>query len=549
LRADREIVLKALMPGTNNLEHVSTDLKNDLEVLKIAVSHHNQALHWVPEQHRSNKELLDIILSNELTGTYCFEHFPDEYRDNEAIAKKAVSDDAGCFRYISERLRKTKEIAIVAASGAWYALSEMPEAMLDDKDVVLSAVKNQDVGGHIEKISDRLKKDIDIVITSVSKDNRVLKYFPDEFKDNEKVIEACLKGNGSAYSYFSSRFKNNREIALNMSAKWDFKLADAPEAFRNDREIVKNAVKTDANNYSHIGPDLIHDLQFLKELYALNDGILYHMSEDLKARLFMSLIESVEHYGRTIRYEMVLDDGYVQNSQRPVKRAVISESSNLVLACDDFPVLTYEEDGPVGSYLSVRYLNNFHMVGKFLFFTKENTGKETWSNCLSKDSHWQGYGPEPQTNDDFLKHQVFLIPEGVNPIDYPSMSDCPRIYFGRHPQLPNGIRLFPTEESYKEALTVLKQEKVYGNPKFRRINVNTLEAVPGPVDEVFGAARVYVDGFGWRFLIPHPEGALKSLEVLKSTTDNEDLIWIKAQSGILNDHQKILLKQHFGESF
>jgi len=551
LRADREIVLLGLSGhSSNNLEHVaSEELKNDKEILKIAVSGHGQALHWVPEKWRHDKELLDIILSKKVYATHSFEHFPPEYRDNEDIAKKVVGDDAGCFEYLSERLRNNKEIAIIAASGARYALGKMPDSMLDDKDVVLSAVQNHELGGYIEKISDRLKKDIEVVIAAVLKDNRSLEYFPDEFKNDNKVIEACLKGHGSAYKYFSERFKNDKNIALQMSAKWDFDLSAAPEIFRNDKEIVKNAVKENANNYQYIGKDLLSDLDYLRELHVINDGILSHMDEEIKTKLFTTTIESVEHYGRKIIYEMVLDDGYVQNNQRSIEKGIVKQGDIELFRFSSFPVLTYEEDGPVGSYLSVRCLNNILLIGNFVFFIKENTGKETWTNSLSRGNQWQGYGPEPKTNDDFLKHEVYLIPESAKNIEYNNLSKFPRIYFGRPNNLPSGIKLFPAEESYREALTVLKQENTYGEPKFKKLNDNTLEADARNADEVFGAARVYVDKFEWRFLIPHEEGALKALEVLKSTTDIDDLNWIKAQNGNLSELQVKLLKEHFGNNY
>jgi hypothetical protein len=558
LRADREIVLLGLGgDSSNNLEYVtSEELKNDKEILKIAVSGHSQALHWVPEKWRSDKDLLDIILSKEVTATYSFEHFSLEYRDNEDIAKKVINDDAGCFQYLSERLRDNREIALSAVKNRGIYLEYASLRLRDDKEFVKIALKN-DTWSTLRSVSDRLKNDIEIVLACVLIDNRTLQDFADEFKDNERVIEECMKKRksdwsdkmfiqGAAYQYFSDRFKTNREIALHMSLGTDFNLGSAPENFRKDREIVKNAVKESANNFEHIGSELLKNCSYLKELYNLNDGILSYMNEDLKAQLFTTKVQSIEHFGKKIIYEMVIDDGYVQNNKRTIKKGLVKHGDIELVSCSSFPVLTYEDDGPVGSYLSVRYLNNILLAGNFTFFIKENTGKETWTNCLSHGSNWQGYGPEPQTNDDFLKHEVYLIPETQKNIEYNNLSEFPRIYFGRSKNIPNGIQLFKTDDNYREALTVLKQEKSYGEPKYKKINDNTLEAIPEDVEEIFGAARVYVEDFGWRFLIPHKEGALKALEVLKSTTDIDDLNWIKAQVGNLNEYQKNLLKEHFG---
>jgi hypothetical protein len=44
------------------MTRILDDLKNDKEILKIAVSGHEQAFHYVPEKWRTDKELLDILL-------------------------------------------------------------------------------------------------------------------------------------------------------------------------------------------------------------------------------------------------------------------------------------------------------------------------------------------------------------------------------------------------------------------------------------------------------------------------------------------------------
>ncbi len=548
LRSDREIVMLALRNNScNNLEHVaSEELKNDKEILKIAVAGHSQAFNWVPEKWRTDTELLNIILSKEVTAHYSFQYFPMEYRDNEEVAIKVINDDYWCYQYLSDRLRNKKEIALLAATRSGDTLRDMPEAMLDDKDVVLAAMTNEG-WRYVDSISARLKGDIDVVIAAVLGDNRSLESFPDAFKDNEKVIQACLQGGGSAYAYFSDRFKNDREIARQMSSKWNFDLSAVPESLRNDKEIVRNAVKESSSNYAHVGAELLNDVAFLKELYALNDGILSYMDQAMKHQLFTTTIHSVEHHGRKLVCEILLDDGPVQDEVRPVKKASVMKELNVLFTASTFPVLVYEEDGPVGSYLSVRYLNNIVLSGRFNFFVKENSEKETWTNHQSGSRRASGYGPEAQASDRFLFHEVYLIPDTIKEFNYDDLALFPQLYAGRARNLPRGICLFPTEDSYREALMISRQETTHGNPPFRRVGQNMLEATTAQVDEIFGAARVYVDGFGWRFLIPHVGGAMKALEVLRSTTDSDDLSWIRSQTGPLSDAQQALLKAHFGE--
>jgi hypothetical protein len=331
-----------------------------------------------------------------------------------------------------------------------------------------------------------------------------------------------------------------------MSLGRDFPLEAAPEKFKNDKEIVQNAIQSNANNFEHIGQELLKDADFIKELYATNDGILYYMNENLKSQLFTTRICSSEHYGKKIIYEMVIDDSYVQNQQRSVRVGYVQQGDVKVTRCENFPVLTYEDDGPVGSYLTYRYLCNFLLIGNFVFFIKENSGSQTFTHHLFKN---ETYGPGPQPSDDFLKHEVYLIPESITEFSYGNLNVLPRIYYGKTDNISKGIKLFPDKNSYSEALTILKQEEIYGKPKFKKINDNTLEVILGNTDEIFGAALVFLDGYGWRFLIPHREGALKALDVLKSTIINDDLNWIKAQTGKLSEYQEKLLKEHFGNLY
>lgn len=261
-------------------------------------------------------------------------------------------------------------------------------------------------------------------------------------------------------------------------------------------------------------------------------------------------VQSQAHYNKIVKYELSLEDGPIDNRepfQRPVKKGSIVHGLKEEFSCSDFPVLSFEEDGPVGSYLTWRYLNNIVLLGSFAFFVKENSGSITFHQRRSMQDNVSNN--VPPISDELLSHEVYVIPESVVEISFSDLGNLPRLYFGKAPYLPNGQMLFPTEESYREAFSILHQDGSYSNNWFKKIGTDTLEARNNDVDEVFGAARVYVDGYGWRFLIPNKNGVEKAIEVLKSSTHRDDLEWIKSQNGKLTDYQKGMLKDHFGELF
>lgn len=548
LRGDRDVVSAALSarPSYDTIAFVSdSSLLDDVAIILQAVQGHNQAYAHIPEQWRADPAVLDAVIAMDIDAS-SFQLFPDAYRDNDEIALKAVTDDGSSYEYVSARLRADRTFALRAMTANGDALRYLPEEMKDDKEVVLAGLKAGD-GLQVSGISDRLKSDVDVALTAVKSDNRALQYLTPERRNDERVINACLDGTGAAYEYFGDRFKSDIAIATTMAGKWGFSLEHAPDIIRNTRNIVRRAVETDANNYKFIGDGLKEDMDFLRELHAVNERILYHVDDDIKNRLFVTRIKTEEHRGTVLELALTLEDSFVDGNQRLALGSVVTRAGTPLVELSRFPVLVYEDDGPIGSYLTARSTNGLMIVGDFLFFVRRNTGAETWSNHLAGEKFAPGWGPEAQTTTDFLNHEVYLVPETIAHLDYASIPSLPRIYFGSEDNIPRGVQAIATEDHYREALTALEQKKNHGKSHYVRVDDHTLRVKSSPADEIFGAARVFVDGHGWRFLIPHDGGAMKSLERLRQTDDNDDKAWIRQQTGEVTAYQRELLRRHFGD--
>lgn len=543
VRSLRDVALLAVADTSyNNLAYVQPPLFRDREVLKTALRAHIQAYLHVPEDLRADPELLALAIENSGGNCVVFEKMPAFARDDRAIALKMVSRDGLGFRYASEQLRDDKEVLLTALAKDMRVLDDASARLRADVDVVRFVASSKDCRYGFRHL-DPAARNIPDVVTLALQSGVDLKDLSDNWRDDEGTVRAAVGNRGENYQAASARLKAVRDIAL-LAAQdhvrgisfGGFDLSWAPDNLRADSEIVRHAIRSEARNISHVPSVLTRDDAFLRELAVLNDGILQHLPEDVKARLFLTSVESVEHRGRKVVYQMVLDEGCVHNCQRTAQKAMVMAAGMPLVSMAGLPVLTYEEDGPARSYLSVRYCNNLLLAGDFVFFVQLNSGN-VGVDFRNEANSW--------TNDEFLRHQVYLVPVEIGDLDYATLSACPRIYFGRHALFPKGIQLFPKENSYREAVTVLKQEAVYGDPLFTRIDNSTLQAAGVAVEEVAGAARVYVDGYGWRFLIPHAEGAIRALEVLKATQDHDDWLWIQMHAGALSLVQKLMLVSHF----
>jgi len=554
VRGLRDIALLAVADTSyNNLERVPPPLRHDRQVLSTALRGHSQAYLHVPEDLRADPELLALAIEHSEGNSVVFEAMPPSARDDREIALRMVSRDGWGFRHASERLRDDKEVLLTALAKNISVLDDASARLRADADVARFVAHSQDCRAGFRHL-DPAVRDAPDVVAAALQNGAPLGDLPARWRDDEATVRIAVGYRGENYHAASDRLKAMRDIALLASRDHvrftshyessDFDLSWVPEHLRADPEIVGSAIRSNAGNISHVPPELLGDDAFLRTLVTLNDRVVQHLPENVKTRLLTTSVMSVEHRGRKIVYRMVLDDGCVEQMQRTAQEATVIAAGRPLVTMAGMPVLTYEDDGPVGSYLSVRYRNNFVLAGDFIFFVMANSGEQTFENSLA-DRRWNGYCPEPETSDDFLKHHVYLVPETVATLGFDRLGACPRIYFGRDALPPAGIQLFPTEASYGEAVTVLRQRAVYGESMFTRIDDATLQAAAITVEEVEGAARVYVDGHGWRFLIPHADGALRALEMLRTTRDEDDWRWIRAHADVLSDFQKQMLLRHF----
>lgn len=66
-----------------------------------------------------------------------------------------------------------------------------------------------------------------------------------------------------------------------------------------------------------------------------------------------------------------------------------------------------------------------------------------------------------------------------------------------------------------------------------------------PLDAIGGAARVFVDGLGWRWLFPNEAGPAAALAILTSTSVADDLARLQPMLAMATEHERRLAEAHF----
>jgi len=560
VRSLREVALAAVatvgkgVVEWDNLRHVPPPLNRDRELLTTALRGHLQAYVHVPEDLRADPELLALAAEHSKGNSLVFEAMPASARDDREIVLKMVSRDGGGFEHASERLRDDKELLLVALAGRGRVLQYASARLRADPEVARVVAASKDCSAAFAYLDPAVRSAPDMVAQALA-NHADLKDFSEALRDDEATVRIAVAAWGRNYEAASDRLKAVREIALlaaqdhTRGITWGFDLSWAPESLRADKEIARNAVLSEDSNAKHLPQVLLQDHAFLRELVAANDRVLEHLPAEAARAVALARIVTGAHHGRRIVAAAVPATGSVYDNQRKVETLTVEDPSGSTLRVTSMPVLTYEKDGPVGSYLSVRYVVNVVLCGAFVFLVEENTGDKTSTYRWAVDRT-----SEEEAIRTHLWHHVYLVPWSGADGSVTDSFDSLRgrsllLYEGRTARLPIGVSAFPGQDGYTEAMSLLggsaPRQSKYATTGPRELTIAAAEA-----HEVGGAARVYVQGEGegrsvWRWLIPHAEGPRAALAILGRTTHADDWRWLQGQVEGATPAQRGLLATHF----
>lgn len=223
-------------------KYADIDLKKkNVKLALDAVSDIPEMLQYVPDDLISDYSN-GIAETAIFTDPKCIEYIKegDKIRDSYEIMKRLVSKDGMVLNYVSERLRgnfdivlaavkqnpksirfvnersifENEEIAQIVLIKEGKALEFFSPEIRSNKQLVIMAVKSDQIGSVLQYVSDDLKNDFDVANAAVENYGLALKFVSDVLKDNDAIVLKAIQQTGLAIIHASERHRNNREIVL-----------------------------------------------------------------------------------------------------------------------------------------------------------------------------------------------------------------------------------------------------------------------------------------------------------------------------------------------
>ena len=204
-----------------------------------------------------------------------------------------MAEQKGLIENIRDFFRNRDEIYVLGKIlDGEYNFSKLSNKFKDNKEFMLQAINNQDIGHRlkidregkaevedsiIKYASQNLRNDKDIVLKAIEKNPDALEFASDRLKDDDMVVRrAILNYNTTALQFASERLKNNFDIVKTAVQMNPEVLQFASKELRNNEDIVKEAVAYDTQYFKFAGDKIKENFPTVEKF---TEKILYDNKE------------------------------------------------------------------------------------------------------------------------------------------------------------------------------------------------------------------------------------------------------------------------------
>ena len=252
-RNDREVMLAVCAKNSHALELASKKLRDDFDVVLAAIQQKYWfaplALQYASLRLRGDKKLVRVALNRE-HGIRCAKY----------LAPKLQSD----HRLILTSIRRSSH-----ECSEWYEhLSELPESLRADEDIVMAAVRKR--GSNLRFVTaPEIAQDLDVALAACKQDGNAIQFVPKgptrkELKQRKYQRTIVVNGGGAAlrYKYSSKLYDEDFLLAAIENGLTD--IQNLNDIFLKNRPLLLKMLRLSGQLYRALPDELkvIHEFAF-----------------------------------------------------------------------------------------------------------------------------------------------------------------------------------------------------------------------------------------------------------------------------------------------
>lgn len=261
---NKQIVMEIVNFDGKQLEYASDRLKNDMEVVLVAIENSLGAYCYVSKEIKDSKEKILEIMKKRAVPLMWLNPYLQEDEDIILALIKRKSPFA-LFENLNDKFKNNKNIAIAAIESNGLNTQHVLSSLLDEK-MALSAVRQN---------------------------GKAIIYIPKEINNYDNIVFEAIKNDGYCLEHLDCKYKDNKELVL-IAVSNSEALQHASERLRNDKEVVLKAIDFMFSAYEHASETLKHDkevilLALIKDSEELGDldvpSVYFNIPQSIKLEI------------------------------------------------------------------------------------------------------------------------------------------------------------------------------------------------------------------------------------------------------------------------
>lgn len=314
LLSDLEFARSAVEMKGLNLKYLDKSVRNDEEVVSLAVKNDHKAFEYASERIKTNKEVIIKLIKSNVEVYMILE---DYLKKDNLIMDTYLEQEKRQWMYI-DNYPKDKTFYIKALQKGLQIYGRLDNQFKTDKDIIIAASESEQV--EYCNLSEEHKNNEEIALHVIHKDEDLL-CAPIKIKNNPRIISNMIKNNknkGKLLQYVGEEIKKNREIIelLIESEGYDTykNFAFMDESFINDIDISLKIIKNQINAMEYIDQSLLNNQDFIQMAILIDPYALSFASDKIrKNRDFMKeAIKQNNHCLQYIHQELLCDQAFIK---------------------------------------------------------------------------------------------------------------------------------------------------------------------------------------------------------------------------------------------
>ncbi len=279
LKDDYDIIFFAVNKDGLSLKSASLRLQQDTVIVRAAIRQNAAAFQYTTISMRDNEGLCLLAISGDWTMA---QYFSLRLKGDTAFARLVFKVRPRCFQYFSSNVQDIKEFALLALA-----------------DSV-----------NIAYVSQKLRKDRDVVLLAFTIRCDAIDNIDAALLNDSSFARAALKICPGYYSYYSSAIRDIKDIALGVVGYSSAAYYFVSSRLAADRDVALLAVKQDCDMINHVASKLLNDTLFARSVLPVCPQVFHYFSLTIRGIYDLALQAAMNDSG-AVKY---ISDGLKDDS-------------------------------------------------------------------------------------------------------------------------------------------------------------------------------------------------------------------------------------------